>query len=179
MGKTSRVPRLRNSCSRESSSLSSASSEVLPLRLPLFVPDADEAPLTVMAVSPYVSVRSPSVRMRSESVSRSCSLFCRAQGQAGDEAGTGAGRSGAHTYGTHTINRQHTRVQALNKRIMKDTVETHKSRRVEVDFLTVCITGNTLYILANTHDCIEYSGTSTYKFNPFRTSVLRVANFVL
>ncbi|KAF3834822.1 hypothetical protein F7725_027380 [Dissostichus mawsoni] len=41
MGKTSRVPRLSSSCSRESSSRSSASSEVLPLLLPFMLqPDA-------------------------------------------------------------------------------------------------------------------------------------------
>lgn len=83
MGKTRRVPRLSSSCSRESSSRSSASSEVLPLRFPFTVqpelPAASapppDAPLAVMAVSPNMKVRSPSLWMRSESGSFSCSWF--------------------------------------------------------------------------------------------------------
>lgn len=60
MGKTRRVPRLKSSCSRVSSSRSRASSDVLSLRLPFTPqlppdpsgPEEDEAPLAVMAVSP-------------------------------------------------------------------------------------------------------------------------------
>lgn len=83
MGKTKRVPRLSSSCSRESSSRSSASSEVLPLLLPFALqpdpasapPPPPDAPLAVMAVSPNMKVRSPSLRRRSESWSLSCSWF--------------------------------------------------------------------------------------------------------
>lgn len=83
MGKTRRVPRLSSSCSRESSSRSSASSDVLPLLFPFALqPDPPavsaplpDAPLAVMAVSPKVKVKSASPRIRSESGSLSCSWF--------------------------------------------------------------------------------------------------------
>lgn len=83
MGKTKRVPRLSISWSRESSSRSSASSEVLPHLLPLELqtdpasatPPLPDAPLAVMAVSPNVKVRSPSLWRRSESWSLSSSWF--------------------------------------------------------------------------------------------------------
>lgn len=81
MGKTRHVPRLSNSCSWESSSRSSASSAVLRLFFPLEPqpdpPATTTTPLAVMAVSPNMKVRSPSLQMRSVSWSLSCSWFCK------------------------------------------------------------------------------------------------------
>lgn len=86
MGKTNRVPRLNSSWSRESSSRSRASSEVLPILLLFaFRPDPaavlPDAPLAARAASPNVKVRSLSLQRQSESWSFSCSWFWKWQGQ--------------------------------------------------------------------------------------------------
>lgn len=75
MGNTRRVPRWISSGSPVSSSRSRASSEVLLGLVPEEAEWDPEAPLAVMAVSPYASVRSPSFSIRSESVPLSCSWF--------------------------------------------------------------------------------------------------------
>lgn len=77
-GNTSWVPLLVTSWSVAPKSRSSASSELLFVlllsRLVVAVWGPEE-PFAVIVVSPYVTVRSPSFRIKSESSSRSCSWF--------------------------------------------------------------------------------------------------------
>lgn len=134
MGKTKRVPRLSSSCSRESSSRSSASSEVLPLLLPFALqldpesapPPLPDAPLAVMAVSPNMKVRSLSLWIRSESWSLSCSWFWK-HIQSGTKRW---GMENTHRWRTHRVgicgvNRLTSTVQ----RLIRGTMELQKEER--------------------------------------------------
>lgn len=83
-GNTSRVPLLVTSWSAAPKSRSSASSELLFVlllsRLVVAVWGPEE-PFAVIVVSPYVTVRSPSFRIKSESSSLSCSWFWKKRGK--------------------------------------------------------------------------------------------------
>lgn len=78
-GNTRRVPRLETGWSPIPRARSSTSSELLLVRrLPSRLVEAvwePEEPFAVTVLSPYVKVRSPSVRMKSESSSLSGSWF--------------------------------------------------------------------------------------------------------